>query len=61
MAQQISFFLCDHCAAVHIGMYRNGRMFAEAIPEDIEAVAADLRATIAASRERRAAPSPAQH
>ncbi len=50
MAQQITVFLCDHCASVHIGMGRNGKMFAEAIPNDAEAVARDLLASIAESK-----------
>jgi hypothetical protein len=53
MAHSIDFFLCEDCAAVHIGMWRNGRMFAEAIPLDIEAVAAALAKAIADSRTRK--------
>jgi hypothetical protein len=33
-AEQIEIFLCDHCAAVHIGLFCDGEMFAEAIPTD---------------------------
>ena len=58
MAQSINFFLCEHCASVHIGFWRNGRMFAEAIPDDIEGVAAALTETIAESRRLRS-PAPA--
>lgn len=56
-AQTIRVFLCDHCAAVHIGLYRNGQMFAEAIPHEIEELAADLASAIAESKARRAAAS----
>ncbi|MEO3386052.1 hypothetical protein [Mesorhizobium sp. CAU 1741] len=55
MAESINVFLCDHCAAVHIGMWRNGKMFAEAIPNDAEAVARDLLRTIAESKTLQAA------
>lgn len=51
-AETLSFFLCENCSAVHIGMWRNGQMFAEAIPYDADAVLADLQATIAESRAR---------
>ncbi|TDR34707.1 hypothetical protein [Aquamicrobium defluvii] len=61
MAQQISFYLCDHCAAVHIAFHRNGKIFAEAIPDDIAAVAEDLDRAIVESVERRLGPSPAAH
>ena len=54
-AQSIQFFLCDTCAAVHIGLWRNGQMFAEAIPADIDAVATELQAAIDDSRRRRKA------
>ncbi len=60
-ADQIHIFLCDHCAAVHIGFIRNGRMFAEAIPIDVDQVAADLKKSIAESRERQSGASPAKH
>jgi len=52
LAQSISFFLCEHCHSVHIGLWRNGKMYAEAIPTDIDGVAADLAATIEESRRR---------
>ena len=61
LAQKISFYLCDHCAAVHIAFYRNGKIFAEAIPEDISAVAEELDRAIVESVERRIFPSPAAH
>ncbi|MGS1095828.1 hypothetical protein ACVCNR_14720 [Aquamicrobium terrae] len=61
MAQRISFYLCDHCAAVHIAFWRNGKIFAEAIPDDITAVAQDLDNTIVESIDRRLGPSPAAH
>jgi hypothetical protein len=57
MAQRIGLFLCEHCASVHIGFWRNGQMFAEATPNDIEAVAADLVATIAESRALQGVPT----
>lgn len=53
IAQSINFFLCEHCSAVHIGMWRNGRMFAEAIPDDPDSVAAALIEAIAESRLRK--------
>lgn len=52
MAETLQFYLCDHCAAVHIGLFRNGKLFAEAIPIDADAVLQDLQATIAESRQR---------
>lgn len=61
MAQRISFYLCDHCAAVHIAFWRNGKVFAEAIPDDIGAVAEDLDETIVESVERQMGASPAKH
>ena len=61
MAQQISFYLCDHCAAVHIAFWRNGKVYAEAIPDDIGAVAEDLDKAIVESVERRLGASPAKH
>jgi len=51
-AETMAFFLCDNCSAVHIGMWRNGQMFAEAIPYDPDAVLADLQTTIAESKAR---------
>lgn len=54
MAHMMAVFLCDHCSAVHVGMWRNGEMFAEAIPMDPDAFAADLLATIAESKARSA-------
>lgn len=62
MAQSISFFLCEHCASVHIGLWRNGKMFAEAIPTDIDGVAADLNTVIEEShRRQRGAPGHKPH
>lgn len=52
MAQSISIFLCEHCASVHIGFYRNGHLFAEAIPSDIDTLAQELAAQIAESKAR---------
>lgn len=60
MAQSIGVFLCEQCASVHIGFWRNGKMYAEAIPDNIEAVAAELNAAIEESRRRqRGLPAPA--
>lgn len=53
MAQKISIFLCEHCAAVHIGMWRDGKMFAEAIPADIATLSLELQAAIVESNQRR--------
>lgn len=53
MAHSIGFFLCEHCSSVHIGMWRNGEMFAEAIPDNPEMVVAEMQAAIAESNERR--------
>lgn len=62
MAQSISIFLCEHCASVHISFERNGRMYAEAIPDDIEALAAELNKTITESRARKlGAPPHSRH
>lgn len=61
MAQSIGFFLCPDCASVHIGFWRDGKMFAEAIPNDITAVAEDLDRTILESIERRMSVSSATH
>jgi hypothetical protein len=49
MAQTIQVYLCDECASVHIGMFRGGKLFAEAIPFDPKAFAADLQTAIAKS------------
>lgn len=49
MAQTIQVYLCDECASVHIGMFRGGKLFAEAIPFDPKAFAADLQIAIAES------------
>lgn len=54
MAEQITVFLCEHCDAVHIAMWRNGKIFAQAIPMDAAAVAGDLNAAIAESLARQA-------
>lgn len=50
-AEGLCFFLCENCAAVHIGFWRGGKMFAEAIPDDIDGVAVALNKAIAESRE----------
>ncbi|MGX9145875.1 hypothetical protein [Mesorhizobium sp. 128a] len=52
MAQSIAIYLCENCASVHIGFYRNGQLFAEAIPNDIETLASELAAQIAESKAR---------
>lgn len=49
MAHTIQVFLCDECSAVHIGMFRNGKLIAEAIPFDPKAFARDLNAAISES------------
>ncbi|MHB2265005.1 hypothetical protein [Aliihoeflea sp. PC F10.4] len=49
MAHGINVFMCDKCAAVHIGLWRNGKMFAEAIPFDPKVFAQDLNEAIAES------------
>lgn len=61
MAQRLSFYLCEHCASVHIAFWRNGEIFAEAIPDDIAAVAEDLDRAIVESVERQMGASPAKH
>lgn len=61
-AQVIQVFLCEQCAAVHIGFWRDGRMFAEAIPSDIAAFAADLKEKMDEStRRQRLTPSSGTH
>jgi hypothetical protein len=55
MAQTLQIYLCEHCAAVHIGMFRNGKLFAEAIPNDPDSVLRDLQEAIAESRARQGA------
>lgn len=54
-AQSISCFICPDCTAVHIGFFRDGKMFAEAIPNDIDAVAADFTDKIKEARALAAA------
>jgi len=61
MAQIISAYVCEHCSSVHIGLFRNGRLFAEAIPHDPQAFAADLAKAIAESREVDSAPASRKH
>ncbi|TGT72959.1 hypothetical protein EN802_13870 [bacterium M00.F.Ca.ET.159.01.1.1] len=52
MAQSIAIYLCENCASVYIGFYRNGQLFAEAIPNDIDTLAQELAAQIAESKAR---------
>lgn len=52
MAQQLKIYLCEHCAAVHIGFFRNGEMFAEAIPNDADEVLHEMMIAVAESRQR---------
>jgi len=52
MADSMSFYLCEHCSAVHIRMWRNGRLIAEAIPDDPDPIVAALQTTIAESKAR---------
>lgn len=61
MAQEIRFYLCDECASVHIGLFRNGQLYAEAIPVNPDMVLEDLRLTIAESRLRNAPTSGSAH
>lgn len=60
MAQQIRVYLCEHCASVHIGLFRNGELFAEAIPNDAEEVLAEMVAAVVESKER-GAPAGKKH
>lgn len=60
MAQQIRIYLCEHCSSVHIGFFRNGELFAEAIPNDAELVLDEMVAAVIVSRER-AAPKGHRH
>jgi hypothetical protein len=60
-AQAIGFFLCPDCNSVHIGFWRNGVMFAEAIPGDIDAVNAEFQKAIADSKAAQSPVSPARH
>ncbi len=55
MAEHIEIYLCDHCASVHIGLYRNGQLFAEAIPNHAEIVLEELTAAVAESQKRQRA------
>ncbi|MDB5522810.1 MAG: hypothetical protein JWM58_573 [Rhizobium sp.] len=52
MAEQIEFYLCDHCAAVHIGFYRQGKLFAEAIPDDPGLMLKEMTDAITKSKQR---------
>lgn len=54
MADRIQVFLCDEYSAVHIGMFRKGKLFAEAIPFDVKAFAHDLNEAIAESEAHQA-------
>lgn len=53
-AEQLQIFLCEHCASVHIGLWRGGQMFAEAIPDDPGEVLNELRLAIDESQQRQA-------
>jgi len=52
MVESISIFLCENCSSVHIGLWRHGRMFAEAIPVDIDTLVDELNAAVAESKAR---------
>jgi len=60
-AEEISIFLCEHCASVHIGLFRNGKLFAEAIPNEPEEILDEMRLAIVASKVRKASPSKGCH
>lgn len=60
-AQEISIFLCENCSAVHIGLFRNGKMFAEAIPDNAGAVLNELRLKVVESQMRRDGASKGMH
>lgn len=55
MAQQMQFYLCGDCSAVHVAFYRNGKIFAEAIPNNPEEMLAELAACIEESKALRGA------
>lgn len=57
MAQNIEIYLCEHCASVHIGLFREGKLFAEAIPIDATEVLNDLKEAIAESSLRQSGTS----
>lgn len=61
MADSINIFMCKHCSAVHIGMWRNGKMFAEAIPMQPDALVTDLVEAVEYSRRLQAGGAPAGH
>jgi hypothetical protein len=49
MAQRISVANCECCGGVHVELWRNGKLFAVAIPASVEAataLAADLQAAV---------------
>lgn len=52
MAQHMEIYLCEHCAAVHIGFFRDGKLFAEAIPNYPELMLVELQQAIAESQRR---------
>lgn len=51
-ADQIEVSLCDDCAAVNIELWRDGRVFAVAVPVDPSEFARDLAEAIALSTAR---------
>lgn len=56
MAQAISVYLCEHCASIHIGMYRGGELFAEAIPDNPGELLNEMRLALAESQLRQGKP-----
>lgn len=60
-AEEIRIFLCEHCASVHIGLFRGGKLFAEAIPNDPEEVLGEMRLAVVESKVRQASPSAGCH
>lgn len=58
-AHGISVFNCEHCSSVHIGLWRNGKMIAEAIPASVETAELfrnDLDAAITEQKRRESLP-----
>jgi hypothetical protein len=51
-AHHIEIYLCEHCASVHIGLFRDGELFAEAIPNEPALVLDDLTKAVAKSAQR---------
>ena len=59
MAHRISVFNCEFCSSVHIALWRNGKMIAEAIPASVvtaELFRNDLDEAIAEQRRREGLP-----